>query len=361
MSRFEFDADGLETDDGGALVREVPAEELDDLRPKGAKSRHDFFPSVTASLDRALRYFLLSTAARRVRGKGNRHATALVHTSQHVDVHRKTAAVIVSHIDGLARRLAERDTALLSAFEEQWLDEVDRVPAEGWGLEPVAWDDVAALLATVAEEATVITDNSQSEERLSFSDETPRVIIAVGGNTLSRGLTLEGLAVSFFVRTASAYDTLLADGPLVRLPQRLRGSDADLDDCRDARVVPPPRHGGAGDPIRHRTLLPGPREPRRLRAEDPNASQARDHRRGEDAARPDGAAVVLRSEDPDDPLQSPRRELAIGQRRRRAGARDVGCIGPEGDSTAGHRDPRTSAERRDQAVPRPIPVPRGQS
>ena len=40
----------------------------------------------------------------------------------------------------------------------------------------------------------------------------PRVIVAVGGNTLSRGLTLEGLAVSFFVRTASAYDTLLQMG-----------------------------------------------------------------------------------------------------------------------------------------------------
>ena len=45
-----------------------------------------------------------------------------------------------------------------------------------------------------------------------FDDDNPRVIVAVGGNTLSRGLTLEGLAVSFFVRTASAYDTLLQMG-----------------------------------------------------------------------------------------------------------------------------------------------------
>ncbi len=38
------------------------------------------------------------------------------------------------------------------------------------------------------------------------------MVIAVGGNTLSRGLTLEGLSVSFFVRSASAYDTLLQMG-----------------------------------------------------------------------------------------------------------------------------------------------------
>ena len=58
----------------------------------------------------------------------------------------------------------------------------------------------------------MITDNSRSPERLNFDDANPRVIVAVGGNTLSRGLTLEGLSVSFFVRTASAYDTLLQMG-----------------------------------------------------------------------------------------------------------------------------------------------------
>lgn len=209
---LEFDPDGTDSDDGGDFVREVPVDELEDLRPKGAKGRHDFYPAMTPSLDAALRYFLLSTAARRVRGGHNRHATALVHTSQHVDVHRKTAAIIGSHIKALARRLAERDQTLFAELEGQWHDECDRVPAEDWESEPIDWADVAAILPTVAHDAEIITDNSQSEERLSFDSTTPRVIIAVGGNTLSRGLTLEGLSVSFFVRTASAYDTLLQMG-----------------------------------------------------------------------------------------------------------------------------------------------------
>jgi hypothetical protein len=209
---LEFDPDGTDIDDGGDFVREVPSDELDDLRPKGAKGRHDFYPSITESLDAALRYFLLSTAARRARGKGNRHATALVHTSQHVDVHRKTAAIIKSHVKALGRRLAERDGALLLELEETWRREEDLVPAQDWDVDPVDWADIAALLPTVAQDVEIITDNSQSDERLNFDDRTPRVIIAVGGNTLSRGLTLEGLAVSFFVRTASAYDTLLQMG-----------------------------------------------------------------------------------------------------------------------------------------------------
>ena len=49
------------------------------------------------------------------------------------------------------------------------------------------------------------------------------------------GLTLEGLAVSYFVRTRLRLRHPAADGPLVRLPRRLRRPDPDLDDRRDAR------------------------------------------------------------------------------------------------------------------------------
>lgn len=199
-------------DDGHDFVRSVPVEELDDLKPKGAAKRHEFDPRVTDSLDDALRYFLMSTAARRVRRKGNRHATALVHTSQHIDVHERTAEAIRDHLGLLSKRLQRGDDPLLEALRIQWETECERVPAGDFDMNALSWDDIAGVLTEVAEAAEVIVDNSRSPERLSFDDDNPRVIVAVGGNTLSRGLTLEGLAVSFFVRTASAYDTLLQMG-----------------------------------------------------------------------------------------------------------------------------------------------------
>ncbi len=208
-----FDPERIE-DDGHDFVRSVPDDELLQLRPKGASTRHEFELEISASLDSALRYFLLSTAARRVRGKGNPHATALVHTSQHTDVHRGTAEAIDRHLGFLTKRIANRDQGLLEELERMWTDECDRVRAEDFDLERVQWADVVAVLPSVAERAEVLTDNSKTpkDERLNFDDANPRVIVAVGGNTLSRGLTLEGLSVSFFVRTASAYDTLLQMG-----------------------------------------------------------------------------------------------------------------------------------------------------
>lgn len=201
-----------EPDDGHDMVRTIPTDEIPQLRPPSPATRHAFEQQVTPSLDAALRYFLLSTAARRHRGRGNPHATALVHTSQHVDVHERTAAALSLHLKGLAARLAARDEALSAELAEQWAAESARVPAIEFAGEPIPYETIAPLLAGVTGEVEVVTDNSRSPERLHFDDDDPRVIVAVGGNTLSRGLTLEGLAVSFFVRTASAYDTLLQMG-----------------------------------------------------------------------------------------------------------------------------------------------------
>ena len=114
---LEFDAEDVE-DDGHDFIRSVRSDELDGLRPKGSASRHEFEPEVTDSLDEALWYFLLSTAARRVRGNGNPHATALVHTSQHIDVHERMADAIMAHLAVVANRLARGDQALLEYLED---------------------------------------------------------------------------------------------------------------------------------------------------------------------------------------------------------------------------------------------------
>jgi hypothetical protein len=58
----------------------------------------------------------------------------------------------------------------------------------------------------------VVVDIYRSVDRLSYSPTGSTTAIVIGGNTLSRGLTLEGLTSSYFVRSASAYDTLLQMG-----------------------------------------------------------------------------------------------------------------------------------------------------
>ncbi|MBD3843720.1 MAG: hypothetical protein IE909_17955, partial [Campylobacterales bacterium] len=57
--------------------------------------------------------------------------------------------------------------------------------------------------------------NSKSRDRLNYDDyknDGGLHVIAVGGYSLSRGFTLEGLTVSYFLRNTAMYDTLLQMG-----------------------------------------------------------------------------------------------------------------------------------------------------
>jgi hypothetical protein len=196
------EAEGLD------MIRIVPDEELEELRPL-KRDVSDFAPAATPSLRAAIRYFLMSTAARRVRHLGNWHATMLVHTTMRVLIHEEFRQIIETQIAAIRAALETDDHEQIEDLRRQWEEEMNRVPAQE--LPAVGFDDLRARLEEVLAEVRVVVDNSRSEDRLQYGDD-PVTAIAVGGNTLSRGLTLEGLCVSFFVRTTNAYDTLLQMG-----------------------------------------------------------------------------------------------------------------------------------------------------
>jgi hypothetical protein len=202
----EGEASGADLD-GYDMVRIIDEDEIELLAPAG-RDTSQFEPEVTVSLTAAIRWFWLATAARRARGDDG-HSTMLVHTSVKIAVHEAFKDPLLDVRDETVQRLEADDAALLVELCEQWADETARVPAEEFpAVQEVSFDEVVAQLLNVVRNTRIILDNCRSVDRLDYS--TPsQVAIAVGGNTLSRGLTLEGLVVSYFVRAAQAYDTLL--------------------------------------------------------------------------------------------------------------------------------------------------------
>jgi hypothetical protein len=57
------------------IVRDVPAEDVAGVQPPSARDRFTFETTIPESLDRALRYFVLATAARYVRGQRGEHCS----------------------------------------------------------------------------------------------------------------------------------------------------------------------------------------------------------------------------------------------------------------------------------------------
>ncbi|MFI1397718.1 Z1 domain-containing protein [Streptomyces sp. NPDC020681] len=210
FGRYALDGEDPEqVDDGYDMIRSVPEDDVSAVRPDTRADIEGFEPVITDTLRRAVEYFWLVTAARRVRGVSNPHNTMLIHTSVNTAVHNSFKRPL-EHLRNRSAGSLE-DAAFLSRLRGLWENETDRVPAEDFGETKVPFEQLVPELPRVLESCRVIMDNSSSEDRLDYEN-GPVVAIAVGGNTLSRGLTLEGLSVSYFVRAVSAYDTLLQMG-----------------------------------------------------------------------------------------------------------------------------------------------------
>lgn len=197
--------------DGHDMIRIVPAATVDRLRPRRRADTAGFAPTMTDELTAAVHYFWLATAARRCRGD-HEHSTMLVHPSMQTVVHEAYREPLERMRQAMVDALEQDDEGLVGGLRQQWEEESRKVPAAQFGNRFVPFDELREHLPGIVAQTDVVLDNHRSRDRLDYSGPEPVVAIAVGGNTLSRGLTLEGLVVSFFVRSARTYDTLLQMG-----------------------------------------------------------------------------------------------------------------------------------------------------
>ena len=182
---------------------------LDDAAEDLAEDR---FPSLAQALDD----FLLTGLAREIRNEcgmsTGRHHTMLIHVSR-LNVDQAALAEKVGHlVNSLAMSFewgvdADVEERLRRRWQTEFAPRATAVPS---------WDQIHEKLRDSSRDwnglISIQTINSQnSEERLVFGEQ-PSWTVAIGGNKLSRGLTLEGLCISYFVRRTRMYDSLMQMG-----------------------------------------------------------------------------------------------------------------------------------------------------
>ncbi|WP_298236589.1 Z1 domain-containing protein [uncultured Azohydromonas sp.] len=193
---------------GRDVLRAVPDSDVKALRTSRRRSRaeivlgRDSGDVLPGSLADALVSFCLAGGVRLLRGFAGKAHTMLVHVSQRTADQERIADAICTQLD-VWREAWRQGQRLEAVFRPAWEDMKPGVEVPG--------DDEAVLEAaiTVLREIVVLRLNSVTGEDLEYDTKPGRHIVAVGGNRLSRGLTLEGLTVSYFLRTASMCDTLL--------------------------------------------------------------------------------------------------------------------------------------------------------
>lgn len=208
------DEDGV-LDDGANIdaLRDIDEWEAEILRPptpteERAGKRYE--PEMVPSLKDAVHWFMIATALRRLRTGKKQHSSMLIHFSYRVQTHFEAADVVKEYIDELKK--AYDTPEMNEAMQHLYEREVTRMQAIRPDESYPAWDELKLAVGQVVRETKCVVDNGSSEERLEYDDANPATYVVIGGNTLARGLTLEGLISSYYLRTSKTYDALLQMG-----------------------------------------------------------------------------------------------------------------------------------------------------
>lgn len=200
---------------GQPLIREVSDEEL--LIPWARRGQKDFEPQVlTDSLKEAIHAFILAIAVRRSRGEYNEHNSMLIHVTRFNMVQEKVTELVRDEIAHIKRQIrygsGHEQSKIKSELKKLW--QVDFVPTtQKMNNSADNWEDVEQELLAAVESIKIKTINGSAGDVLDYADHPNGLnVIAVGGNKLSRGLTLDGLTVSYYLRASQMYDTLMQMG-----------------------------------------------------------------------------------------------------------------------------------------------------
>ncbi|MCB9508751.1 MAG: Z1 domain-containing protein [Deferribacteres bacterium] len=191
--------------------------------------QHDQLPSaIPDTLKRAIRCFILTCAIRRLRGHFNVHNSMLIHLSRFQRWQTHITELVQNQFDYYRMGINQNDADILDEFRATF--EKDEATYHSYvtasskilnsplrdvdpNIQVHPWEKVLTQLNDAASRIEVRAIHGGSRDALDYYDHRDGLsVIAVGGNKLSRGLTLEGLSISYYLRSSRMYDTLMQMG-----------------------------------------------------------------------------------------------------------------------------------------------------
>ena len=220
----------LEEDEASSMVLPIVnrINDYSDFIPDKHKKDDQKPSSLPESLKSAIRCFIITCAIRRLRGQTAAHNSMLIHVSRFVLWQDHITEMVSNQFIYYRRGIDQNDSAILDEFQStfeqdkngyrsfvtvsrQVLDsDLKNLDSQ---IQVHNWTDVLQHLNDAAARIEVKSIHGGSGEALDYFDHKNGLsVIAVGGNKLSRGLTLEGLSISYYLRASKMYDTLMQMG-----------------------------------------------------------------------------------------------------------------------------------------------------
>jgi hypothetical protein len=195
------DFDGLRTD----------VEDAEVVVPFTHKSTH-LVDELPDSLRRALQCYFIANAIIDLRGEVGTATSMLVNVSRFNRVQDQIFQLVTDEVSALRNAVELAGTEWATQVPQDLL-ELKATFDDEYSSAGFAWSEVQAALPDAVRKIDVVLVNSKTtgnyaRENVNASDR----YVAVGGAVLSRGLTLDGLVISYFYQRARASDTLLQMG-----------------------------------------------------------------------------------------------------------------------------------------------------
>lgn len=167
--------------------------------------------SLPESLRRAIRVFMLCNAVRDLRGDTSARSM-LINVSRFKNVQRQVFDLVDAFSIELRQAIELHSVAFSKGTPNETLSDLEETFEEVYPDAGVTWAQVLGQLHKATTDIRVELHNSDRDKQLADGEvlwDRPPRLIAVGGDVLSRGLTLDGLTVSYFYRSVGAFDTLM--------------------------------------------------------------------------------------------------------------------------------------------------------
>ncbi|MEJ2905147.1 Z1 domain-containing protein [Pedobacter panaciterrae] len=180
--------------------------------------RHKADYTLTAlpeTLKQALKAFIISSAIRWYRGQDTKHNTMLIHCTRYNAIQATLAELVNDEVSIIKLAVLSDDIDILTDMQELYQKDFVLTSIEMDKIIPEWADIIPFIKKTVKKlEQQCRIINGTVGDILDYKTKARTGLwsIAIGGDKLSRGLTLEGLTISYFTRSTSLYDTLMQMG-----------------------------------------------------------------------------------------------------------------------------------------------------
>lgn len=201
---------------------------LVEIEPEDNPDIEDFIPrkhranfqvnGLPPSLYEAMNYFLLVNVVRDLTDDKNTHRTMLIHVSRIIDVQEQVYRLVSAWLYRVLMDLRNYSALPVAEADKnsKYIAELHKffIKYKFDKLSGLDWENfLHNYLLKAVEHVKAGIRNSRAKDSFNYADHPEGLrIIAIGGNSFSRGLTLEGLCVTYFYRHSQTYDTLMQMG-----------------------------------------------------------------------------------------------------------------------------------------------------